>query len=99
MLGAPGRALTFELLAEMEHRRWVAERLLAGWTYAPKKDIGRRENPHLVPWDRVKEEIKNYDRKTVRLIPSLLASTGKKLARRSAAFDEQQTQVGKPSSA
>lgn len=31
-----------ELLAEMEHRRWVAERLLAGCTYASRKNVDRR---------------------------------------------------------
>jgi hypothetical protein len=74
-----------ELLAEMEHRRWVAERLLAGWTYGPKKVVERRENPNLVPWAKLTEEIKNYDRITVGKISALLESVGKKVCRRVAA--------------
>jgi len=74
-----------ELLAEMEHRRWVAERLLAGWTYGPKKDLERRENPNLVPWVELTEEIRNYDRDTVGKISTLLESVGKKVCRRVAA--------------
>ena len=71
-----------ELLAEMEHRRWVAERLLAGWTCGSKKAIEHRENPNLVPWSQLSEKIKDYDRTTVRAIPCLLDRIGKKVARR-----------------
>jgi hypothetical protein len=74
-----------ELLAEMEHRRWVAERLLAGWVYGPKKDVERRENPNLVPWAQLTEEIKNYDRDTVGKMSDLLESVGRKVCRRVAA--------------
>lgn len=55
-----------QLLAEMEHNRWVAERLLAGWRYAPKGDTPeateankqRKLNNNLVPWSRLHEEQK-----------------------------------------
>jgi hypothetical protein len=70
-----------ELLAEMEHRRWIAERLIAGWTHAPQKHVERRENPNMVPWDKLSEATKDYDRKAVRLIPSLLAGVGMKVCR------------------
>lgn len=49
------------LLAEMEHYRWVAERLLAGWRYMPEgptreqtEENKKRElNHNLVAWDRL----------------------------------------------
>jgi len=55
-----------QLLAEMEHNRWVAERLLAGWRFAPKGDTPeateankkRKLNHNLVPWSRLHEEQK-----------------------------------------
>jgi hypothetical protein len=60
-----------ELLARMEHARWCAERLLAGWTPGPL-DKRRRRTPYLVPYDQLEEPIKEYDRRPVRELPSLL---------------------------
>jgi hypothetical protein len=75
-----------ELLAEMEHERWVAERLLAGWTCAPKpKNEARRTNPNLIPWAQLDDEIKHYDRDAVRAIPVLIKDVkGMKICRREA---------------
>ena len=66
-----------ELLARMEHARWVTERRLAGWTHGPK-DVVRKTSPYLVPWDQVPQEIQEYDYEFVQLIPSLLAGIQKK---------------------
>jgi predicted dinucleotide-binding enzyme len=71
-----------ELLAEMEHRRWMAERRMANWTYAPAKNEQRRENPNLVSWDKLPENIKDYDRNAVREIPMLLAEAKIKIYRK-----------------
>jgi hypothetical protein len=72
-----------ELMTQMEHARWVAERVLAGWTFAPgTKDVQRRTSPDLVPWDELSPEIQQYDRDAVVLIPTLLAADGKKICRR-----------------
>jgi hypothetical protein len=62
-----------ELLAEMEHRRYLAERRMANWVFGPKKDEARRENPSMIDWDKLTEEVKEYDRVAVRAIPTLLA--------------------------
>lgn len=73
-----------ELMAEMEHARWVAERLLAGWTCAPKpKNEAKRTNPNLIPWARLEDNIKHYDRDAVRAIPELVRDVkGMKVCRR-----------------
>jgi voltage-gated potassium channel Kch len=77
-----------ELLAQMEHARWVAERTLAGWTYASgPKDPKRKTSPYLVPWDQVPPDIQQYDRDFVVLIPTLLAADGKKTCRREPSTD------------
>lgn len=55
-----------QLLAEMEHNRWVAERLLAGWRYAPEGKTSdetqankkRKLNHNLIAWDRLGDERK-----------------------------------------
>ncbi|MGE3840291.1 MAG: NAD-binding protein [Vicinamibacterales bacterium] len=80
-----------ELLAEMEHARWVAERSLAGWTFAPPpKDDAQRTSPYAVPWNRLDEvarrfaiadDVKDYDRDPVLSIPDILKSVGKKVVR------------------
>jgi hypothetical protein len=68
----------------MEHARWVAERLLAGWTYASgKKSPETRTNPNLVPWSELTEPVKEYDRDAVKNIPDLLAAADQlKIVRR-----------------
>ncbi|TAK15575.1 MAG: hypothetical protein EPO35_06995 [Acidobacteria bacterium] len=74
-----------EVLAKMEHRRWMAERRMAGWQHAPgKKDEARRTSPHLVEWERLAEEIRDYDRSAVRAIPGIVGAVGgRKVSRRS----------------
>lgn len=71
-----------EMLSQLEHRRWVAERLLSNWTYAEKKNIDRRENPNVVDWNQLSEKVKDYDRQAVRMIPILLARADKKMVSR-----------------
>ncbi len=72
------------LLSTMEHARWAAERLLAGWTYAAgKKNPETRTNPNLVPWAELTEPVKEYDRDAVRNIRELLAAVDQqKIVRR-----------------
>ena len=72
-------AAQIDELARIEHRRWVAERLIAGWTRGPVKNIDRRENPNLVPWQDLPQSVKEYDRMMVRLIPRLLAAVQLKI--------------------
>lgn len=70
-----------ELLAQMEHNRWCAERMLDGWTYAPVKDVDKRRSPFLVPWAQLDEDTREWDRNAVRAIPAILAAVGKKVCR------------------
>ncbi len=70
-----------EHLAEMEHGRWTADRLSAGWRWGPDKDIDGKVSPYLVPWSQVPERIRKYDREFVERIPRLLASVGLEIVR------------------
>lgn len=71
-----------ELMAEMEHARWYAERVAEGWTYAPPpKDERRKTSPYLVPWKDLQENIREFDRATVRGLPAFLARIGLKIYR------------------
>jgi hypothetical protein len=69
-----------EELAELEHERWMHERLAAGWARGPRDDAART-HPSLVPWDELDEPEKEKDREVVRTIPELLASAGLTIAR------------------
>lgn len=70
-----------ERLAEMEHGRWNAERLLDGWRFAPQRDVARKLSPHLIPWQDLPDDVKQWDRAAVREIPALLELVGLRIVR------------------
>jgi hypothetical protein len=66
-----------EQMARSEHDRFVAERLAAGWTYAPgPKDLARKLSPDLVSWEELPESEREKDRAAVRGLPRFLARAG-----------------------
>lgn len=60
-----------EILAAAEHRRWMRERIAAGWS-AGNKDYARKTTPYLVSFEKLPADIAEYDRIFVREIPRLL---------------------------
>jgi hypothetical protein len=71
-----------ELLSELEHGRWNAERLLDGWRYGKVKNTEKKINPSLVPYAELPNWIKEYDRIAVRSFPELLAKNGMQISRK-----------------
>jgi len=71
-----------ELMAELEHARWVVERLSDGWKPAKTKDVLKKLSPYLVGWKYLSEDIKGYDRDTVKKIPEYLAKVGLEVYRK-----------------
>jgi hypothetical protein len=69
-----------ERLAEMEHDRWMQERIDAGWVLGPK-DIDQKRSPHLRPWAELCEDIRKIDRETVLGLPRFLARVGFRIER------------------
>jgi len=65
-----------EQLAEMEHGRWVVERLQQGWHYNETRDTEKKLHPDLVGWDKLPDSVKKWDRNAVRQWPRLLAEVG-----------------------
>jgi len=60
----------------------MAERYLAGWQYAPgPKNLELRTSPHLVPWENVRADIREFDRSAVRIIPEVLKLVNKQIVR------------------
>jgi len=64
-LGISGAPATIEALAEAEHRRWMADRVVAGWRYAAKREDGKRLHPSIRPYADLSTEEKDKDRNTV----------------------------------
>ncbi len=81
----------FENLSEMEHRRWMAERLMDGWRYGPKRDNARKIHHLLVPYDQLSESEKNKDKDMIQNIRNLVAGPGWRKQREFLGTDEMPT--------
>ncbi|HEV8582570.1 MAG TPA: NAD-binding protein [Thermoanaerobaculia bacterium] len=71
-----------ETLANIEHQRFVGERLSQGWKYGPAKDVAKKTSPYLISWQEMDEPTRELDRNAVRNLPVLLAKVGFKIQRR-----------------
>ena len=65
-----------ELMAVMEHDRFVQERMAAGWRVAVVKDAKRKLSPDLVSWAELDPALQEFNRQTVAGIPQLLKIVG-----------------------
>lgn len=65
-----------DILAKIEHDRWVEERRSSGWIYGPEKDSLNRISPYIAPWNDISEEIKEYDREPMRNMLPILKKYG-----------------------
>lgn len=54
-----------ERLAENAHDIWAAQRIADGWRFGPARCDKAREHPCLVPYERLPEGEKIYDRNAV----------------------------------
>jgi RyR domain-containing protein len=73
-------ALTEEL-ARNTHDTWARQRLADGWRYGPARDDARKETPCLVPYDRLPESEKVYDRSTALQALKLVVALGYRIER------------------
>jgi hypothetical protein len=64
------------ILAQMEHKRYCAERWLNGWEYAEITDKPKKLNSTLICWEELKPEDKKKDTDQVRLIIDMLGLFG-----------------------
>lgn len=67
-----------EMVAQMEHNRWMAERLITGWRHGEKRTIGSVGNEHenrrrlsLVPWRELSAAQQAERRKDVAQVEAL----------------------------
>ena len=64
-----------ERLAKLEHERWCNVKARGGWTCGLRDDA-KKQNPCLMPWEKLPEVVKNLNRRMVANIPVLLARAG-----------------------
>jgi hypothetical protein len=62
-----------ELLAEMEHERWVDERVKKGWVYVKNRDDMQKIHNCILPWSDLTEEQRQKDRNVIKALPAILA--------------------------
>jgi ppGpp synthetase/RelA/SpoT-type nucleotidyltranferase len=65
-----------EDMAEMEHGRYVAERLREGWKRGAERDPVKKTHPSLVSWKDLKEPYQTRTRNAVRQWPDILKRNG-----------------------
>lgn len=73
-----------ELLAKMEHDRWMSDLVRDGWVHGPppkSPDSTPPTHPLLVGWEDLSEADREKDRVAVRDLPQMLASAGFELHR------------------
>jgi len=68
-----------EAIAENAHDTWALERQSEGWTYGPKRDDSKLETPDMVPYNRLPESEKQYDRIMAEDTLKLLTALGYKI--------------------
>jgi class 3 adenylate cyclase len=74
-----------EQLARNTHETWAAQRLAEGWRYGECRNDLKKEHPCLVPYDRLPESEKEYDRKITQGVLLGILSRGYRLERDSGA--------------
>ncbi len=63
-----------EQLAEHIHDVWAQKRISEGWVYGSSRDDQKKEHPCLVPYSKLPESEKDYDRATaVESIKAIIA--------------------------
>ena len=59
-----------EMLAKMEHLRWMRERQEQGYVYGPVRE--GKQHPDLVDWQYLSESAREKDRQAIRELPAIL---------------------------
>lgn len=71
-----------EAIAEHAHNVWAAERQAQGWTYGPQRDDERKQTPCMVPYSKLPDSEKTFDRDMAMNTIKLLKKLGWDLVKR-----------------
>ena len=70
-----------EKLAENAHDNWAQLRIAEGWTWGAQRDDRAKKHPDLVPYDKLPESEKEYDRNAVMETLKAILALGYKFQR------------------
>lgn len=70
-----------ERIAENAHEVWAQGRIAEGWTYGETKDSVLKTTPCLVPYSKLPESEKDYDRNTALETLKLIQKLGYKITK------------------
>jgi hypothetical protein len=66
-----------EIMAIMEHERWMKSKKDDNWTYAPPPRDDEKKTHHCqLPWEELSEDEKQKDRDTIKALPDMLHEIG-----------------------
>ncbi len=68
-----------EKIAENVHENWALGRILEGWTYGEGRDDKNKTTPCLVPYSKLPDSEKEYDRNTAIETLKLIVALGYKI--------------------
>lgn len=66
-------------LGMYEHKDWYCEKITAGWSPGDKKDEVNLINPHLVSWEKLDDNARQFNIDTYRNLPYILEPIGLKI--------------------
>ena len=65
-ISLPNSLLEFlETLAKHNHDVWAKQRIEEGWSHGPFRDEREKKHPDLLPYEKLPESEKQYDRSSV----------------------------------
>lgn len=70
-----------EKLAKNTHEVWAKKRISEGWKFGPQRNDERKEHPGLVPYEKLDEIERGYDRETATQVVKVLLALGYKISR------------------
>lgn len=70
-----------EALAKNVHEVWAEGRIASGWTYGETRDDAKKTTPCLVPYDKLPESEKDYDRNTAMETLKFILAKGYKITK------------------
>jgi RyR domain/TrkA-N domain len=65
-----------ELMAQVEHRRWMADRIERGWHFAANRDDRLMLHPDLIPYEQLSDTGKQKDRNAVQTLAGIMKNQG-----------------------
>ncbi len=65
-----------EQLAQNTHEVWAAQRLQDGWQYGTQRDDDKQLHPCLLPYEKLPESEKEYDRHTSQETLKMILAAG-----------------------